>query len=86
MLISVGAKTVLAIPSQNKVIIAPPKKQLGIRIKGFEVLKADFTKCGTAIPTKEIGPANAVTQEESKLESKINIILNNLTFTPRFFA
>lgn len=54
---SVGANTVLAKPSQNSVIIAPPRKQPGISKSGFAVFIAVFTRCGTAIPTKEIGPA-----------------------------
>ena len=68
---SVGAKTVLAMRSQNRQNKAPPRKQAGITKIGFDVFRRDFARCGTAIPTKEIGPAKAVTQADKTLESKI---------------
>ena len=86
MLTSAGAKRSLAIPSQKAVIIAPPRKEAGIKIKGFDVLKALFTRWGTAIPTKETGPANAVTQADKRLEIKIRKNLSMGTFTPMFLA
>ena len=49
-------------------------------------LKRDFIRCGTAMPTKEIGPAKAVTQAESTLESKISAARNARSGTPRFCA
>ena len=86
ILISVGANSVLAIPSQNNVITAPNRKHPGIRIIGFAVLVISFTRCGTAIPTKEIGHAKAVTQAESILESRMSPIRRSFTFTPIFLA
>ena len=38
------------------------------------------------MPTKEIGPAKAVTQAESTLESKISAARNARSGTPRFCA
>ena len=40
---------------------------------GFDVPNAFLARNGTAIPTKEIGPANAVTHADRILESKIKI-------------
>ena len=59
MLTSVGAKRLLAIPSQKSVTTAPHKKHPGIKTMGFAVLVISFTRCGTAMPTKEIGPSKA---------------------------
>lgn len=79
ILSSVGAKTVRVIRSQIRQKTAPPRKQAGsIRI-GFAVLKTLFMICGTATPTKETGPAKAVTQAESTLDSKISAARNALT-------
>ena len=86
ILSSVGANTVLATRSQSRQKTAPPKKHPGITMIGLAVLNRLFTRWGTAIPTKEIGPANAVTQAERILESKISAILNALIFTPIFWA
>ena len=41
-------------------------------ISGLDVPKLLFIRNGTAIPTKEIGPAKAVTVADKILESKIN--------------
>ena len=87
MLSSVGAITVLANRSQNKQNTLPPKKHAGIIKIGFVLERNCFAKCGTAIPTKEIGPANATIQAErmllQKRETKVkcqllvrNIIMN----------
>ena len=84
MLSSVGAKTVLAIRSQNRQNTAPPRKQAGITRIGFAVFRRLFAMWGTAIPTKEIGPAKAVTQAERILESRIRRIRNSLIFTHIF--
>lgn len=54
---SVGANKVLASRSQNRQKDAPPRKQAGIIRIGFAVWNRLFTRCGTAIPTKETGPA-----------------------------
>ena len=86
MLNSVGENTERAMPSQNSVMIAPPIKHAGISIKGFAVPDADFTRCGTAMPTKDIGPANAVTHAESRLERSISATLSERMFTPMFCA
>ena len=40
-------------------------------ISGLDVPKLLFIRNGTAIPTKEIGPAKAVTVADKILESKI---------------
>jgi len=79
---SVGEKSVRANKSQSKQKTAPPKKHAGITTSGRVVLYRLLIKCGTAIPTKLIGPANAVTQAASKLESKIKATRNALMLTP----
>ena len=86
MLSSVGAKTVLAAKSQNRQNTAPPRKQPGIMSMGFAVLNRLFTRCGTAIPTKEIGPAKAVTQADSRLDSRISNTRSRRILTPMFLA
>lgn len=86
MLISVGANTVLAIPSQKSVTTAPHRKHPGIKIIGLAVFVAILTRCGTAIPTKEIGPANAVTQADSRLDKRIIVTRSAFTLTPIFLA
>ena len=68
MLSSVGAKTVLAIISQSIQKMLPPRKQAGIITSGFDVLKSTRIMCGTAIPTKETGPAKAVTEADKSPE------------------
>ena len=86
ILSSVGANTVLATRSQNRQKTAPPKKHPGITMIGLAVLNRLFTRWGTAIPTKEIGPANAVTQAERMLDIRINATLNLRILTPMFCA
>lgn len=83
---STGANNVLAIKSQPRQKTEPPKKHIGVTISGFDVFKKDFTRWGTAIPTKDIGPAKAVTQAQRKLESNTSIIRNSLILIPIFFA
>jgi len=68
---SVGANAVLAIKSQNKVNIPPNKNIAGINIYGFEVPNSSFVICGHAIPTKDIGPAKAVTLADNILDKNI---------------
>ena len=51
-------------------------------ISGLDVPKLLFIRNGTAIPTKEIGPAKAVTVADKILESKIKATRKNLMFTP----
>ena len=86
ILSSVGAITVLASRSQNKQNTLPPKKHAGIIKIGFVLERNCFAKCGTAIPTKEIGPANATIHAERILERSTIAMRSPLTFTPRFFA
>lgn len=86
MLNSVGANTVLAIISQTIQKILPPKKQAGIITNGLAVRNNNRRMCGTAIPTKEMGPANAVTQAESSPDNKIMAARRNRMFTPMFCA
>lgn len=86
MLISTGAKTVLEIISQKSVTHAPQKKHAGIATSGFAVLAASFTICGTAMPTKDTGPAKAVTHALSMLEHRIRSILKAFMFTPELRA
>ena len=47
---------------------------------------SDLVICGTAIPTKDIGPARAVTHAESKLESNTIHTLKNLILIPMLCA
>ncbi len=61
-------KTVLATKSQNRQNTAPPRKHPGITKMGFAVPISVRTKWGTAMPTKEIGPAKAVTQADRTLD------------------
>ena len=83
---SVGANMVLAIRSENRQNTAPPRKQAGVIRIGFVVFNMFLTRCGTAIPTNEIGPAKAVTVAERMLESNISQNRNQAMFTPRFCA
>ena len=67
---SIGANAILAIRSQIIQNTAPPTNVPGITTKGFDVRSACFTRYGTAIPTNEIGPANAVTLAERILDKR----------------
>ena len=58
---SVGANILRAMRSHKRQNAAPPKTHPGSTCKGFALRRVRFTRCGTAMPTKEIGPANAVT-------------------------
>ena len=69
---SVGANNVRASKSQKRQNTAPPSIHAGRTANGFAVLSIPFTKCGTAIPTKDTGPAKAVTQAASRLERRIS--------------
>ena len=83
---SCGANSVRAIRSHPMQKTPPPKNAAGIRISGFAVPNIPFTRCGTAMPTKETGPANAVTQAESALDSRISSSRNKRILTPIFCA
>ena len=79
---SIGANAILAIRSQIIQNTAPPRKVAGITTSGLEVFSAPLIRKGTAIPTNEIGPANAVTQAENTLDIRIRNILKVLMLTP----
>ena len=65
---------------------APPSAQPGSTRSGFALPSVCFTRCGTAMPTKEIGPANAVTQAASRLDSSTSTTENARTGTPTLAA
>ena len=79
ILSSVGEKAILAIRSQNMQNTAPPRKVPGITTIGLDVFRSLFTRKGTAMPTKDMGPAKAVTVAERMLESIIRMILSGYT-------
>ena len=83
---SVGENMVLASRSQNRQNTEPPKKQAGISRIGRAVPSSHFTRCGTAIPTKDTGPANAVTQADNTLDNSTRRIRNICTLRPIFLA
>ena len=82
MLSSIGERTVRAIRSDMMQKTAPPKNEAGITTRLFEVRRSRLTKKGTAIPTKETGPAKAVTVAESRLERRIKSGRKIFVFTP----
>lgn len=49
-----------AIVSQRSSSIPPTRAAAGNKIQWFEVVNSNFDRCGTAKPTKAMGPANAV--------------------------
>ena len=57
---------------------APQRKAAGITKAGFDDFNSVRVIWGTAMPTKEIGPARAVTHADSKLESSISKMRNGL--------
>ena len=77
-----GAKAILAIRSHIIQKTAPPRNVPGMIISGLDVPKLLFIRNGTAIPTKEIGPANATIHAERILDSNIITTRNTLIFTP----
>ena len=86
ILSSVGANAVRDIKSHSIQNTLPPKKHDGMRTTGFDVLSAVLTMCGTAMPTNEIGPANAVTHADSSPERSISAARSGLILTPKFCA
>ena len=78
---SVGENNVLASRSLNRQNTAPPRKHPGITTMGFAVLNSCLIIWGTAIPTKETGPAKAVTVAERMLDNRISSIRNRLILT-----
>ncbi len=83
MLSSVGAKRVLAMRSEKRQNTAPPRKHAGNMTIGFCVFMRFLIRWGTATPTKETGPANAVTTADSTLDRRITAIRRRSTLTPR---
>ena len=83
---SVGENAVLAIRSQNTQNTAPHRQEAGMTSAGRLVFSRERTIWGTAIPTKEMGPAKAVTQAESRLERIISRARKSLTLMPRLRA
>ena len=73
---------VRAIKSQPRQKMAPPKKHAGITVSGLAVFRKLLIRCGTAMPTNDTGPANAVTVAASKLDSKMSVTRKTFTFTP----
>ena len=65
---------------------APAKNVPGIIMSGLAVPNAFLVRNGTAIPTNEIGPANAVTHADRILDNKINATRKSLMFTPMLCA
>ena len=65
---SVGASAILAMRSQIIQKTEPARKDAGITTRGLVVPRALRVKKGTAMPTKDIGPAKAVTVAERMLE------------------
>ena len=72
--------------SQNRQNTPPPKKHAGIIHSGSADLNRDFIRCGTAMPTKEMGPAKAVTQADSTLDNRISAVRKARRGTPIFWA
>ena len=83
---SVGANRLRAMRSQSRQNAAPPSAQPGRTCKGLALPSAPLTRWGTAMPTKEIGPAKAVTQAASRLERSTSAMLNGRTATPTLLA
>ena len=86
MLSSVGEKAVRAMKSQSRQNTAPPRKQAGSMTSGLAVPNIAFIKWGAAMPTKDTGPAKAVTQAERMLESRNSQIRRARMWTPMFWA
>ena len=86
ILSSTGANAVLAIRSLIIQNTDPVMNDPGITIRGFDVPRHALAINGTAIPTKEIGPAKAVTHAESTLERSMSNALNTFIFTPILWA
>ena len=83
---SVGANRLRAIRSHSRQNDAPPRAQPGSTCSGLALPNACLTRCGTAMPTKEIGPANAVTQAASRLDSSTSSTEKLRTETPTLAA
>ncbi len=75
-----------AILSQINMIMAPEIATAGSNVLWFEVLNTNLVKCGTANPTKAIGPEKAVITPVSKLVATKVICLVFLMLTPMLLA
>ena len=64
----------------------PKRKDPGMMTAGFEVPNSSRVIWGTATPTKEMGPARAVTTAESRLESAIRATRKARILTPMLRA
>ena len=53
---------------------------------GRAVPNSPFARWGTAMPTKEMGPAKAVTLADSTLDSRISAVRKARMFTPMLRA
>ena len=83
---SVGANKRRAIRSESRQNADPPRKHAGISIRGFAVLKSLRIRWGTATPTKDTGPAKAVTVAESRDDTRISIRRKTGMLTPADLA
>ena len=81
-----GENAVRAIKSQAMQNTPPSRKEPGMITMGRAVPNSSLVMCGTATPTKEMGPDSAVTLAESRLESPISATRNALIFTPMLRA
>ena len=75
-----------AIISQINNTIAPVIAVAGISVLWLDVVKINLVICGTANPTKAIGPENAVITPVNKLVIIKIIILLFLMLIPKLFA
>lgn len=83
---SVGENNVLASRSLNRQNTAPPRKHPGITMMGFAVLNSCLIIWGTAIPTKDTGPAKGCHCSGKNTDNRISSIRNRLILTPMFLA
>ena len=65
---------------------APLRNVAGMTTMGLAVFRKRLVRWGTAMPTKEMGPAKAVTQADSRLDSTISAVRKTLMFTPMLRA
>ena len=86
MVSSVGEKAVRAMRSQARQNTLPVRKVAGMSTMGREVRKIRRVMWGTAMPTKEMGPAKAVTQADRMLDRRIRATRKPLTLTPMLLA
>ena len=83
---SVGANMLRAMRSHSRQKAAPPRQHPGSTTSGLALPNSCLTRWGTAMPTKEMGPAKAVTQAASRLESSTSSREKALTLMPTLRA